>query len=146
MTAEALRDRKEGRCTVTCHTGPLTRCRERYVHMLAVRTWSCSYWTSVTDEARNASVDVLVIQIQGHSMTDEVLGTRFETELLVDSLHGVLVQVDACIHIRIMSDRVHVPTLCTHLGEWRDHRPSSSARTRRTSSRDVSQRDPSRDF
>lgn len=42
--------------------------------------------------------DSLVVQVQGHGVANEVLSTRFEAELLVYSLHRVLVQVDTCTY------------------------------------------------
>lgn len=38
--------------------------------------------------------DILIVQVQGHRMADEVLCTGFKAELLVHSLHAVLVQID----------------------------------------------------
>lgn len=37
----------------------------------------------------------LVVEVKTHGVTNEVLGARLETELRVDSLHRVLVQVNA---------------------------------------------------
>lgn len=38
--------------------------------------------------------DLLVIKIQGHSMTNEILSSRLKTEFLIDSLHAIPVEVD----------------------------------------------------
>ena len=37
---------------------------------------------------------VLIVQIESHSMTDEVLSTGFKTELLIHLGHSVLLQVE----------------------------------------------------
>lgn len=42
------------------------------------------------------ALDALVVKVEAHSVSDEVLGTRLQTELLVDSLHGVSIKINAC--------------------------------------------------
>ena len=37
----------------------------------------------------------LVIKIKSHRVSDKVFGTRLKTKLVVDGLHGVLIQVNA---------------------------------------------------
>lgn len=46
-------------------------------------------------------------------MTDEVLGTRLETELVVNSLHGILVEIQAWIKrpALIMPSAMHSSTV-----------------------------------
>jgi hypothetical protein len=38
---------------------------------------------------------ILVVEVKGHGMTDEILGAGFETELFVDKLHVVIVKVNS---------------------------------------------------
>jgi hypothetical protein len=47
--------------------------------------------------SRQPQQHLLVIEVQSHSVTNEVLGTRFQPEFLVDGLHTILVEVDAWI-------------------------------------------------
>ena len=59
----------------------------------------------------------LIIKVQSHSMTDEVLSARLETEFLINSLHGVLIKIDTYIHdfsIKLI-EREKVFTL---VGSW----------------------------
>ena len=44
---------------------------------------------------RESRLDSLVIKVQGHSVANEILSTRFETEFLIDRLHAVSVKIDA---------------------------------------------------
>lgn len=50
-------------------------------------------------------LSLLIIQIQSHGMTNEVLGTSFQTELGVDILHSVLVKIETYASVRIMLQR-----------------------------------------
>ena len=36
-----------------------------------------------------------VLEVEGHGVTDKVLGTGLKTELFVDSFHAVRIKVDA---------------------------------------------------
>ena len=38
--------------------------------------------------------DALVVKVQGHGVSDEVLGSGLKAKLLVDLLHSILVKVD----------------------------------------------------
>lgn len=59
----------------------------------------------------------LIVKVQSHGMTDKVLGTCFESELLVDDLHSVLVKVDALGRQSVLvTSWVTFTTYCTHPG------------------------------
>ena len=39
-------------------------------------------------------VGLLVVKVKSHGVADKVLGAGLETELVVDSFHAVLIEVD----------------------------------------------------
>lgn len=41
--------------------------------------------------------NLLVVEVEGHGVTDEVLSTGFETELFVDYFHAVHIEVDTYV-------------------------------------------------
>jgi len=64
-------------------------------------------------EMGNNTANALIVKVKCHGMTNEVLSTRLETELLIHSLHRVLVEVNACNNERPEHDQLLLGNACT---------------------------------
>ena len=54
---------------------------------IATRTWE--------EDMRSVVVSLLVIKVEGHSVANEVLSARLKTELFIDFLHTILIEVES---------------------------------------------------
>lgn len=67
-----------------------------YVGALAIAGHGRDIQNDLVNGLASRLLQIVVVQMKGHGVTNKVLGSRLESKLLVNFDHGVLVKVKAC--------------------------------------------------